>query len=409
MMIRWMINFAQRFHSTWIRRLGIAFAALLLLGITGEALLRVVPGFGPAGPDSSEIAQQIKTQSMLGRMVYAPHPELGALIAPSLDHAIETLDFTYTLRTDHAGFTNPEPWPDHVDVAVLGDSMLVGPGVGIEGQFTTLLQQRLNGRTVLNFGLPGAGTEHAYLAYRTYVEPLRPELVIAVVGVAWDIDNTLHFARWRTELPESDFTEYRFSYGETHLTRWETMKRRLTKSRLLRAGYGSIKPLFNGTPLLEQVTFANGDTIFLSTRAQRRLAQSMDRPGVPNLRDLFFGPLDELRTGVGAAGGRLVVALLPSKEELYGAEAFPAVLRPVEDVKAELKARQFPILDLYPALRAAGREKSPYYRADIHLNELGNRIVADAIAGWIEDEKILPPASAPPVSVTPGIAVSGTD
>jgi hypothetical protein len=99
-----------------------------------------------------------------------------------------------------------------------------------------------------------------------------------------------------------------------------------------------------------------------------------------------------------------VVALLPSKEELYGADAFAAVLRPVEDVKAELEARQFPILDLYPALREVGLEKPPYYRTDIHLNELGNRIVADAIAGWIEAEKIFPPASAPP-----GIAVSGAD
>lgn len=398
------MNFAQRFPAIWIRRLGIAFAAVLLLGIAGEILLRVVPGLSPATPDSSEIAQQIKTQSMLGRMVYAPHPNLGAVIAPLLDHPIETLDYTYTLRTDHAGFTNPEPWPDHVEVAVLGDSLLVGPGVGTEGQFTTLLQDRLNGRKVLNFGIPGAGTEHAYLAYRTYVEPLRPELVIAVVCVAWDIDNTLHFARWRTELPESDFTEYRFSYGETHLTRWDTMKRRLAKSRLLRVGYGSIKPLFNGTPLLEQITFANGDTIFLSARAQRRLAQGMDRLGVPNLRDIFFGPLDELRTAIGAAGARFVVAILPSKEEIYGAEAFPAVLRPIEAVKAELEARQFPILDLYSALREVGREKPPYYRTDIHLNELGNRIVADAIGGWIEAEKIFPPAS-----VTPGIAVSGAN
>ena len=77
---------------------------------------------------------------------------------------------------------------------------------------------------------------------------------------------------------------------------------------------------------------------------------------------------------------------MPSKEELYGAEAFPAVLRPVEEVKAELAARQLPILDLYPALRELGLEKSPFYRTDIHLNELGNQIVADAIAGWIEDE-----------------------
>lgn len=381
-----------------------ALAALLLLGMAGEVLLRVVPAIAPVAPDSAKIAQQIRAQSMLGRMVYAPHPELGALIAPSLHHPIETLDFNYTLRTDHAGFANPEPWPDHVDVAVLGDSLLVGPGVGIEGQFTTLLQQRLNGPRVLNFGLPGAGTEHAYLAYRAYVEPLRPQLVIAVVGVAWDIDNTLHFARWRTELPDSGFTEYRFSYGETHQTSWETMKRRLTKSRLLRAGHASIKPLLNGTPLLEQITFANGDTIFLSARAQKRLAKGLDRPGAPKLREAFFGPLDQLRTAVGAAGARFVVALLPSKEELYGAEAFPAVLRSVEDVKAELHARQVPLLDLYPAFRELGRRKPPFYRADIHLNELGNQIVANAIAGWIEAEKVFPPASAPP-----GIAVSGAE
>ena len=92
----------------------------------------------------------------MGKTVYAPHPEFGALLAPSLNIAIETLDFTYTLRTDHAGFPNAEPWPDQVDVAVLGNSLLIGPGVGMEGQFTTLLQHRLNGRTMLNLGIPVA-------------------------------------------------------------------------------------------------------------------------------------------------------------------------------------------------------------------------------------------------------------
>jgi lysophospholipase L1-like esterase len=403
-MIRSLVNLAKRFLSSWIRPLGIAFSALLLLGITGEVLLRVIPGVAPTAHDPSEVMEQIKVQSMLGKTTYAPHPELGALLAPSLHEAMETLDFTYTLRTDHVGFPNAEPWPDHVNVAVLGDSLLIGPGVGMDGQFTTLLQHRLNGRTVLNLGLPGGGTEHEYLAYRRYVAPLRPELVIAVVGVAWDIDNTLHFARWQTEPPGTDFTEYRLGFGEKPQTSWEVVKGHLARSHLVRAGYGSIKPLFNGTPLLEQVTFANGDTTFLSARAQRRLAQGMERPGAPDLRAIFFGSLDQLRTEVGAAGGRLVVALLPSKEELYGAEAFPAVLRSVEEVKAELEARQLSILDLYPAFRELGRQKSPFYRADIHLNELGNQIVADAIAGWIEAEKIF---TAP--SAAPDIAAGGAD
>jgi lysophospholipase L1-like esterase len=402
MMIRALVNFAKRLFSRWTRPIGMALAALLLLGIAGEVLLRVVPGIPSTAHDVSDIAEQIKAQSQLGKTTYAPHLELGALLAPSLHEAIETLDFTYTLRTDHVGFPNAEPWPDHVNVAVLGDSLLIGPGVGMDGQFTTLLQHRLNGLTVLNLGLPGGGTGHDHLAYRRYVAPLRPELVIAVVGVAWDIDNSLHFARWQAEPSGTDFTAYRLGFGGKPQTSWEVVKGHLVRSHLVRVGYGSIKPLFNGTPLLEQVKFANGDTIFLSARAQRRLAQGMERPGAPDLRAVFFGPLDQLRTEVGAAGGRFVVALLPSKEEVYSAEAFPAVLRAVQEVKAELEARQLPILDLYPALRERGREKPPFYRLDIHLNELGNQIVADTIAGWIEAEKIFTTRSA-----VAGTAASG--
>jgi hypothetical protein len=219
--------------------------------------------------------------------------------------------------------------------------------------------------------------------------------VIAVVVVAWDIDNTLHFARWQAAPPGTDFTAYRSEFGENHQTTWGIMKGHLARSHLVRAGYRTIKSLFNGTPILEQVTFANGDTTFLSARVQRRLSQGMKRPDAPDLRAIFFGPLDQLRTEVEAAGVGFVVALLPSKEELYGAQAFPAVLRAVEEVKAELEARRLPILDLYPAFHELGLQKSPFYRADIHLNELGNQIVADAIAGWIEAEKIfatrLPP------------------
>ncbi|MGH6906070.1 MAG: SGNH/GDSL hydrolase family protein [Geminicoccaceae bacterium] len=337
----------------------------------------------------------MRAQRALSMMAHVPDPELGALVAPSLRKAIETFDFTYTLQTDHAGFPNPEPWPSRVAVAVLGGSLLVGPGVGMERQFTTLLQQHLDGPAVLNLGLPGGGTEHQYLAYRRYVGPLQPKLVIAIVGVTWDIDNTLHFERWRTEEPDSDFTRYRLTYGDTHRSRWELVKQQLARSHLVRAGYGSVRSLFNGSPILEQVPFLNGDTVLLSAALQKRLAQGFERPDAPDLREVFFRALEGLRTEVEAHGGRFVIALLPSKEELYGAGAFPAVLRPMQEVKAELEARRLPILDLYPAFRELGREKPPFYRADIHLNELGNQIVADAMGRWIESEKIFTAPSAP--------------
>jgi lysophospholipase L1-like esterase len=366
--------------------------ALLLLGIAGEILLRVGPGGGSEGSASVR-------QSRLSRTIYAPDPELGALLVPWLRDTVVTPDFTYTLQTDHAGFANPEPWPNHVDVAVLGDSLLIGTGVGLDGEFTTLLAHRLGGPTVLNFGLSGAGTEHDYRVHRRYVAPLRPDLVIAILWVVWDIDNSLKFDHWRIEKTDKDYTEYRMTYGATHpsggqaegggLNRiWSFLKGQLSKSHLVRAGYAGVRSLLGADQTVEQVTFPNGEILYLSTREQKRLAKGLTRPGTPNLREIFFRPLERLRTEVEAYGGRFVTVLVPSKEELYAAEAYPTVLRTVQEVKSDLASRGLPVLDLYPAFRERGRVSPVFYRADMHLNELGNQIVADEIGKWIVDEKI---------------------
>ncbi len=382
----------------WLRPLAVALAVLLVLGIAGEVLLRVSPGVGGG---QTEIATQLD----LDKMVYAPDPELGALLAPARSDAVETLDFSYTLKTDHAGFPNPEPWPTAVDVAVLGNSLLVGPGVGMDGQFTTLLEHRLNGRTVLNLGLPGGGTEHERLTYERYVKPLHPKLVIATLWTVWDIDNSEQFDHWQREhKPDPDYTHYRYTFHATHpsgrskapstldrVRRFATDT--LADSYLLRTGYRSVKALLGREPIRERVDFPNGETVFLSIRDQIRLAQGMDRPGAPQIREIFFRPLEQLKTEVEAQGGRFLVVLVPSKEEVYGAEAFPAILRPIQEVRAGLEARGLPVLDLYPAFHRLGEERPPFYRADMHLNALGNQIVADALAKWIADQNVFTPAT----------------
>ena len=195
----------------WARRLGIALAGLLLLGIAGEVLLRLYPGLG----DPQTIIRMQVEKGIAA--VYAPDPELGARLAPSQHALVETLDYTYTLETDHAGFPNPEPWPSRIDIAVLGDSLLEGPGLGPDGKLTTLLEQRLGGRSALNFALPGAGTEHEYLMYRTYAEPLQPKVVVGLLWITSDIDNSLHLDHWLSEnRPDPDYTHYRFNFRATH-------------------------------------------------------------------------------------------------------------------------------------------------------------------------------------------------
>jgi len=404
----------------WTRRLGIALAALLVFGIAGEVLLRLAPG---AGGTQNIIRMQLNASPWH----YAFDPELGAVLAPSADETVQTPDYTYTLQTDHAGFSNPEPWPSRVDVAVLGNSLLDGPGVGMDGELTTLLEHRLDGRTVLDLGLPGGGTEHELLIYRRFAKPLHPKLVVAALWVIWDIDNTQQYDHWLKEnKPDPDYTHYRFTYNETHPSGkpaarsrfervWQFAKHELGKSYLVKAGYQSLKSLLGRQVIRQRVSFPNGDTILLSVRDQERLAKGMDRPSTPDIREIFFRPLEQLRTEVEAQGGRLLIVLVPSKEELYGAQAFPAILRPIQEVRAGLESRGLPVLDLYPTFRELGREQPPFYPADMHLNALGNQIIADALATWIADHKIFTtPSPAPAVTaVAPdapiGSASNGLD
>jgi NADH-quinone oxidoreductase subunit M len=101
------------------------------------------------------------------------------------------------------------------------------------------------------------------------------------------------------------------------------------------------------------------------------------------VQQVFFGPLTRLRTEVEADGGSLLVVLIPSKEELYGAEAYPPVLRAVREVRAGLDSLGLPTIDLYQAMRTGAGAAAPFFSRDIHFTPLGNRLVAEALADSI--------------------------
>ena len=375
-------------------------AVLLVLGIAAETLLRArssVVGASHAGGAVDAVLpvmQQIKMQEAAGQVTYASDPALGALMAPGRTDVIDTPEFKYTLQTDHAGFPNREPWPSEVDVAVLGDSLLIGAGMGFDGQFTTLLSERLGGRTVLNFGVPGAGTEHQLRVYRRFVAPLRPRFVVATIWITWDVDNSLQFNRWLAEKSSMDFTEYRFTFGDTHPVSTQAgpsslewlgtaFRRFLSRSYVLKAIYLRIKSPAAGDPHVERVVFPNGETVLLAVRDEDRLAMGLERPGAPDVSEVFFNPLVQLRNEVEAQGGRFVIVFVPSKEELYAAESFPDVLRSWREANLGFAARELPVLDLYPVLRQQGRDRPLFFHIDAHLNRAGNQVVADALSSWI--------------------------
>ena len=371
----------------------VAISLLAVLLVATELILRVT---------DHSVRARLKEQSNVRLSAYVPDPDLGALLIPWQTIEVVTPEFTYTQQTDHAGFVNLEPWPAELDVAVLGNSLIMGSGVGYQGRFTTLLGQKLGGRSVLNFGIHGGGTGQQLLAYRKFAAALHPKLVISTLWLVWEIDNSLKFEDWADDDPRADFTNYRLSYGEnekkasdTHhispLIRWKNRIRQFAGgSRLLRAAHDWIRSLHGIPEPDEEVVLDSGDVMLLSESSAARLMQGWERSGTPDLRELFYSPLESLQREVKAHGGTFLVVLFPSKEELYDGKEFPELLEAVKDARVELEARGIATLDLYPVLGRPGIPP-PFYGVDMHPNASGHRLVADALAKWVAERKIFAP------------------
>jgi len=352
-------------------------AVVLGLSIGGEVLLRLEPQLCPR-------QEQLKIAETTGGFDdFVDDPLLGARARGDVDQVEHTLDYSYRVRLDSLGFANAEPWPDSVEVAVLGNSLLFGPGVGLEGQFTTLMERQLGPGSVLNLGLPGGSPIQELRIYSKYAAPRHPRIVIATLWVASDVDNAVQFSHWLSEGSPPGFTAYRMDYPTTHgsFTFLLRVRDLLSRSYLLRAAYYYARSLVRPDSLTGRVRFENGQEVWLSVREERRLARGAQRPGL-DVAD-FIAPLLELRARADSAGTRFVVALLPSKEEVYGASTDPDVLNTVREVRTALDAADLPVVDVYPPFRSEGLGRPLFYRRDIHFNQDGNALVARTLLRWI--------------------------
>ena len=362
---------------------------LVLLGLilAAELVLRIPPVWDAATaalqPGLSEVELLLKRPGGVDSLEFVRDAELGNRARPLRRDTVRTPDFTYVVALDSAGFPNREPWPDPPDLAVLGNSLVIGQGVGIERGFTTLTAQRLGTDRVVNFGLGGASPEHQLRIYRRYVAPLHPKVVLAVIWVASDVTNAYNFERWLRDGEGQNFLIYRTS-GQARPEAGAAAKAGgslRSRSRLLRliSMLGAAgKRRWSAMP--ERVPVSRGDTIYLSRKTEEALAQGMRREGLPGLARVFYGPLDTLRRAVEAEHGRLFVVLLPSKEELYAARDYPAVLRAVRAVRAGLDSLQLQTIDLYRPMQESLARGVPFFARDIHFTVFGNQVVGAALA-----------------------------
>jgi len=119
----------------------------------------------------------------MSRDLFEYHPVIGYRFIPHLKARVRHEGGGYLVRTNNLGFRQntdalPRATPGKKRVLVFGDSYTAGDGVSNGHRYTDLIEQELDNVEVLNFGLPGSGTDQQYLGYLEYGKNLDADLLV---------------------------------------------------------------------------------------------------------------------------------------------------------------------------------------------------------------------------------------
>jgi len=312
------------------------------------------------------------------------HPNVRATIR---NHRLS--ERTVVIETNSLGLRHPELAATKSDtefrVLVLGDSITFGDYVVFEDTYTAQLANRLGGRvprvTIINAGLPGASTSDELYHYLEICDATDPDLVLVGMYLN-DVQNSDRF--YARSLPEP--------YASSRFLSW----------------------LVNRTEILRLKLWTREELpgIDLQWRERFRDGRSLDTGDMWNDQDAFDFEVYNAYVDFGLAwnpqswevlepvtrtlvreveqqGRRVALSLFPvhiqvkgTVEDFYPQERFLSMCKDID----------VPCLDLVPSLRsdwqASGEE---LFFDHCHLTPRGNTVVADALARWLDQERLIPP------------------
>ncbi len=290
-------------------------------------------------------------------------------------------------RRDAHGFRNEEPWPDRVDLAIIGDSFVAAEAINIP--FWRDLPE-----SSLVLGLPGSGTLEQQRLYEYFAAAREPKTVVLAYFGGNDLSDNANYAEM-------------LRLGETFRTRAHKGKHLLDYSILFNlalylrkaidpaAGschYPQMAMTEPSTPLAFYDEFL---PVLALDYAIMRDSESFRLTGVS---------IAEMAASQLARGGRFVLMYMPQKAELYwqllSDQSRVAIVSQLEavyeidgfqNIDANLSVQRvllrelaeelgIEFLDLTAPLAAAIAEgQRPYFFADTHWNQVGHNIARIAL------------------------------
>ena len=368
------------------KRLMFWILALLAIMATGLLAARYFAHWMMADLHRSPPLVQIRAQ---GKLLLAqrtenviPDADVGFVLPPNLIQRVQTLDFEFQRVTDEYGFVNPVGWPDQVDIVFLGDSLIMAEGVGLDNGFASRVDEVLVDQSILNLGSPGAGLERQYRIFDKFAADRRPRLVVACLYISSDLTNDMHFLGWLEDSLDMTYNKFRLSYSRRAARGSRgTLQWRLRNHILSNWALSVIEPgLWGEREIRHRRSMPDGSELFFSRDMVKFSKRAFDG-SEPELENLYES-LNRLQESVQNVGANLVFMLLPSKEEIFAVDDIARNNSAAGVLKKELDRRSIPYLDVYPLLQEAGRQHTPFFTRDAHMNSHGNKIVADAFVRW---------------------------
>jgi carbamoyltransferase len=122
------------------------------------------------------------------RQIFAYHPQIGYLFVPNLKARVPTESGGYLIRSNAQGFRDArdftkKPPPDKKRIFIFGDSFTAADGISNGERYSDLLEREMPDCEILNFGMPGTGTDQQYLIYREFGRSIHCDVIVVAVLV----------------------------------------------------------------------------------------------------------------------------------------------------------------------------------------------------------------------------------
>jgi len=294
-----------------------------------------------------------------------------------------------------------------VRVVAMGDSFTWGAGVSYDEVFVTLLEQRLrqlqSNSEVVNLGVPAWGPHEELHLLKTYGIRFRPDLVMLNFFIGNDIQNkrgdTLDLPKILVVAGQSYYVDSNGNWAHDTIgpSRWFLYH---NLNYLIRVGPGRVQQLAKRSdvvgsrvdvpPVVSRSNYLRG--IYESSDIYLRESSPYFEQHWTRTKSTLLAMRDFLRENKIP----LLIVLIPAPIQLdpvlqseylasVGAEAKQYDFqKPSRLLRLWCEENEVPVVDLLPAFEAAGDPNEHYFQNDIHWNEAGHKVAADAIAPVLE-------------------------